>query len=103
MDADGAEGPGWEHGSFVKDDFRFREHHMPDDLTVFLHHEIQAVDEVRVVPVLVEDIMLGAARAIDIPKGFAGKVFHRAIVLGLFQSDNHGKLWFLYGKVTPKT
>ena len=62
---------------------------MADQTALLLHHEVQLRDEIRIVPVLMQDKMLRAAGAVHIPEGFPRKVLHRAVFFGFFQSDDH--------------
>ena len=87
MDTDGAESPGGFPDSIGKDQLRLGEHHVADNTTIQLHHEVQLVDEVRVAPELMQYIMLRAAGAVYIPESLAGKFFHSAVIRRRFKSD----------------
>jgi hypothetical protein len=49
---------------------------MTDNLATLLHHEVELGDKVRICSVLIEHIVLGASRTIDVPESFARKVLH---------------------------
>ena len=69
---------------------------MPDNPPVLLHHEVKLRDEIWVAPELVQHIMFRASGAINVPEGFAGKVFDGAIVGRGFESDGHDGVVGLY-------
>ena len=89
MDADRTEGPGGFARTVRKHQFGLGEHHMADDLPVFLHHEIQFRDKVRVIAILIQHIMLRASGAIDIPKSLPREILHFAVIGRCFKSDVH--------------
>ena len=62
---------------------------MADKTALLLHHEVKLRDEIRIAPVLMQDKMLRAAGAINIPEGLPCEVFHRAVFFGFLQSDDH--------------
>jgi hypothetical protein len=66
---------------------------MAYDSALLLHHQVQLRDEVGVAAVLVEDVMLGAPGAVDVPECLAGEVLHFAEILGLFGSDIHVSIY----------
>ena len=75
--------------SVLADDGGLGVHHVPDDLPVLLHHEVELGDEVRVLTVLVKHVMLCAARSVSIPECLSGEVLYLSVVFGLFNSDVH--------------
>ena len=84
MDADGTEGPRPAAGAVIEEKFSPRKHHMAYYAAVLFHHKVEFGNEIGIFAVLIEHIMLMAARAIHVPKCFAGEVFHLAIVGWLF-------------------
>lgn len=66
---------------------------------VLLHHEFEFGDEVGIVPVAVEDVMLGATRAVDVPERFPRQFFYRGPVAGFFVPNVHAGVPFLSRRV----
>ena len=65
---------------------------MADNLSPFLHHEIQFRNKVRVAAVPVQHIMLRTSGAVHIPKGLAREVLHLTEIGGCFKPDDHSTL-----------
>ena len=72
----------------VAADRRAHEDVLPDQNAVLLHNKVQLRHESRVTAEPVEHIMLHAARSVHVPKGFAHKVFHRAVIVLCFSTDD---------------
>jgi hypothetical protein len=68
----------------VKDKFCPREHDVAYNPAILFHHQVLFGDKVGIAAVLVEHVMLGATRTIDIPKSLTGEVLHLTVILGLF-------------------
>ena len=81
MDADGPKSPGLNLLALIRQQPGFGIHHMPDDFTVFFHHEVKFRNKIGMIAVAVQYKMFGAAGTIDIPKGFTGQVLHLSVVL----------------------
>jgi hypothetical protein len=71
MYADRAECPGRFVGTVRQYKFGLGEHNVTDNLSIFLHHEIQFWNESWVVAILVQNVMLLTSGAIYIPKGLS--------------------------------
>ena len=84
MDADGAECPRRTVRAVVEDKFGLGKHDVAHDASVLLHHQIELGDEIGIAAVLVEHVMLGATRTIDVPESLTGKVLHLTVISGLF-------------------
>ena len=85
-DAYRSESPRRDAASVGKYQFRLREHNVPQDTAVLLHNEVKFFYEVRVVTILVQHEMLGAAGTVYVPEGFSGKVLHLAEIFCSFKS-----------------
>ena len=86
-DADGAHGQHGDHPAVVGVDDRAHEHVLSDQRAVLLHDEVQLPDKGRILPEHMDHIVLQTARAIDVPKCFAHKIFDCSVVLFFLQAD----------------
>ena len=83
MDADGPERPRRDTPAVILDELSTGEHDVAHDAPVLLHHQVEFGDKVGIISKLVEDEVLGASRAINVPESLAGEVFHLAVIMGL--------------------
>ena len=88
-DSDWTEGHDRHCSSVVAVDFRPHIDDLSDQLAVQFHNEVQFRHKSRVIPIAVQHIVLHAAGAVDIPKGFAGQVFHGSVIVFRFQTDGN--------------
>ena len=66
---------------------QIKEHVLPDQLPVALHHEVQLRHKRRIVPQDMDHVMLASARAVHVPERLAHQVFNGSVVFLRLRAD----------------
>ena len=80
-----------QHGDLpavIGEDICAHEHVLPDQSAVLLHHEIQFMDECRVITEHMHHIMLAAPRTVHIPERFTDELLNGSLVFGSLRTDD---------------
>ena len=96
VDTDRPKGHDRQYSAVIRPDLGTHKHHVSDQPPADLQTQVKLFNKFGPIPELMQHIMLGTARAVDVPKGLAGQVLHRAVIRGGFSANGVVIFHFLY-------